>query len=143
MVELRYGGTHNVSKRMLYPYGFKAMTRPEVIQRLALAQNFLLRYNYSLKIWDAWRPRSVQIELWKASRNNTFVADPNAGAGSLHTWGLAVDATLVDTWNRPVSMPTDFDDFTRAAFWKYQGGDPAVRGHLHVLQSAMGEAGFY
>ena len=143
VVDLRYGGSNNIAARPLYPPGTVALVRPELAQRLAAAQKFLRRYNYGLKIWDAYRPRSVQAQLWQASRNNDYVADPNAGAGSMHAWGVAVDATLTDTWNRPVSMPTDFDDFTPAAMWKYQGSDPAIRMHLTMLQIAMRDAGFY
>ena len=142
VIDLRYAGSDNVARRPLYPAGTRPMVRAEVAQRLASAQRFLSRYNYSLKIWDAYRPRSAQLELWKASRNNDFVADPNAGAGSLHSWGLAVDATLTDAWHRPVTMPTDFDDFTPAAMWKYAGTDPAIRAHLYTLQIAMRDAGF-
>jgi D-alanyl-D-alanine dipeptidase len=142
VIDLRYAGSDNVAHHPLYPPGTRPMVRAEVAQRLAAAQRFLHRYNYSLKIWDAYRPPSAQTELWKASRNNDFVADPNAGAGSLHSWGLAVDATLTDTWHRPVTMPTDFDDFTPAAMWKYVGVDPAIRAHLYTLQIAMRDAGF-
>lgn len=142
LIELRYAGMHNISGRPLYPPGTMALTRPEVAQGLISAQNFLRRYNYGLKIWDAYRPQRVQEQLWQAARNNDFVADPSAGAGSMHTWALAVDATLVDTWHRPVSMPTDFDDFTPAAMWKYQGRDPIIGSHLHLLQIAMRDAGF-
>src|SRR5439155_16473623 len=57
---------------------------------------------------------TVQEKLWHASHNSDYVANPEIGVGSLHSWGVAVDATLVDTWNRPVRMPSDFDDFTPA-----------------------------
>lgn len=143
VVELRYAGYNNIAGKPLYRPDTHALVRPEVAQRLASAHKFLRRFNYQLKIWDAYRPREVQVQLWAASRNNTYVADPDAGAGSLHRWGLAVDATLTDTWNRVVSMPTDFDDFTPAAMWKYQGADPAIRSHLTLLQIAMRDAGFY
>lgn len=143
VIDLRYASSNNVAGHPLYPAGTRPMVRVEVAQRLASAQRFLHRYNYGLKIWDAYRPRSVQSELWKASHNNDFVADPNAGAGSLHSWGLAVDATLTDTWHRPVTMPTDFDDFTPAAMWKYHGADQTIRAHLYTLQIAMRDAGFY
>ena len=83
------------------------------------------------------------MQLWQAVHNNDYVADPQVGAGSLHSWGLAVDATLIDTRNRPVRMPTDFDDFTPAAMWHYRGADPAIRSHLYLLQIAMRDAGFY
>ena len=143
VIELRYAGSKNIAGRPLYAYGMRPLVRPEVAQRLRVAQKFLHRYNYCLKIWDAYRPRAAQIELWKASRSNDFVADPNAGAGSLHSWGLAVDATLTDMWHRPIAMPTDFDDFTPAAMWKYTGADPTSRAHLYTLQVAMRDAGFY
>jgi zinc D-Ala-D-Ala dipeptidase len=143
VIDLRYAGPKNIAGRALYPAGTRAMIRPELAPRLVGAQNFLRRYNYGLKIWDAYRPKSVQIQLWQAAHNNDFVADPSAGAGSMHSWGVAVDATLIDIWNRPVSMPSDFDDFTPAAMWKYQGSNPDVRVHLHLLQIAMREGGFY
>jgi zinc D-Ala-D-Ala dipeptidase len=142
VIDLRYASFHNIAGHPIYRYGTRPLVRPEVAQRLVAAQKFLHRYNYCLKIWDAYRPRAAQAELWKAARNNDFVADPDAGAGSLHSWGLAVDATLTDTWRRPISMPTDFDDFTPAAMWKYVGNDPTIRAHLYTLQVAMRDAGF-
>lgn len=143
VIDLRYGGSDNIAGHALYPPGTRALVRPEVAQRLAAAQRFLRRYDFGLKIWDAYRPKSTQMQLRQVSQNNDYVADPVAGAGSLHAWGVAVDATLTDTWNRWVSMPTDFDDFTPAAVWKYQGTDPDVRKHLRLLQIAMRDAGFY
>ena len=143
LVELRYAGRHNLTGHPLYPPGTPASVRPEVASRLAVAQAFLRRYQYQLKIWDAYRPAEVQVKLWQASHNNDYVANPETGAGSLHSWGVAVDATLVDAWNRPVSMPTDFDTFTAAAMWQYLGSDLAVRSHLHLLQGTMRDAGFY
>jgi zinc D-Ala-D-Ala dipeptidase len=142
VIELRYAGANNIVRRPLYPPGMPALIRPEAGQRLAVAQTMLRRLDYSLKIWDAYRPKTAQIELWRASHNNDFVADPDAGAGSLHAWGIAVDATLVDKLGHPVSMPTDFDDFTPAAMWRYQGNNDIVRHHLLLLQVAMREAGF-
>jgi zinc D-Ala-D-Ala dipeptidase len=142
VIELRYAGANNLLGRALYPPGTPALVRPEVASRLVTAQAFLRRYDYQLKIWDAYRPKSVQVQLWQTVHNNDYVADPEAGPGSLHSWGLAVDATLVDTCNRPVKMPTGFDDFTPAAIWHYRGADPAIRWHVHLLQVAMRDAGF-
>ena len=85
---------------------------------------------------------AVQTKLWQASRNSDYVANPEVGVGSLHSWGIAVDATLVDSWNRPVGMPSDFDDFTPAAMWRYTGRSFEVLGHLRLLQWAMHRAGF-
>jgi zinc D-Ala-D-Ala dipeptidase len=143
VVDLRYAGANNLTKHPLYPQGMRALARPKVASALATAQAFLHRYQYGLKIWDAYRPVAVQTQLWEASHNSDYVANPEIGVGSLHSWGIAVDATLVDSWNRPVSMPSDFDDFTPAAMWRYTGSSNEILGHLRLLQYAMHRAGFW
>jgi D-alanyl-D-alanine dipeptidase len=156
-VELRYAGRNNFLRRSLYPHGTHALARPEVASALAAAQSFLRRYQYGLKIWDAYRPVEVQAVLWQASHNSDYVANPEIGVGSLHSWGIAVDATLVDSWNRDVRMPTDFDDFTPAAMWPYVGSPfqiggygrslkfadvREITGHVRLLKYAMYKNGF-
>src|SRR5215471_3582416 len=143
VVELRYAGRNNMMGYPLYPRGTCALVRPEVASGLATAQAFLRRYQFGLKIWDAYRPVAVQEKLWHVSHNSDYVANPEIGVGSLHSWGVAVDATLVDTWNRPVRMPSDFDDFTPAAMWRYVGPHADIRAHVHLLQVAMRSAGFW
>ena len=143
VVQLRYAGKNNITQRALYPRRMRAMVRPELLPRLAAAQKFLRQYNYRLKIWDAYRPPAAQKELWGAIQNDKYVADPSLGAGSLHSWGVAVDCTLTDLHNREVQMPTDFDDFTPAAMTRYIGPDRRVRNRLRLLQVAMAGSGFY
>ena len=143
VVELRYAGRNNLTGHALYPPGTRALVRPEVAQRLAIAQRFLRRYRYGLKIWDAYRPKSVQVQLWRAAPGDVYVADPETANGSLHTWGVAVDATLVNSRNQPVKMPTDFDDFSPAAMLIYLGINQRIQSNLALLQAGMGAAGFY
>ena len=143
VVELRYAGTRNIAGHALYPRDMRAMIRPELIPRLKAAQKFLRQFDYRLKIWDAYRPPSAQRELWKNIQNDNYVADPDLGAGSLHSWGVAIDCTLTDLHNREVRMPTDFDDFTPAAMSQYAGRDKLIRSHLHLLRVAMAASGFY
>ena len=143
VIELRYAGRNNLTGHALYPPGTRALVRPEVAQRLAIAQRFLRQRVHGLKIWDAYRPRSVQVQLWCAAPANDYIADPETATGSLHTWGVAVDATLVNSRNQPVMMPTDFDDFTPAAMLIYCGANRYIRSNLALLQAAMGAAGFY
>ena len=143
VVELRYAGTHNAMHRPLYPPSMPALVRSSVAQQLANAQRFLRPYKFGLKIWDAYRPKSVQRQLWEFAHNDLYVANPDNGVGSLHTWGVAVDATLEDAWGRSILMPTDFDDFTPAAMLRYPRMDSLIRSHLRLLQIAMGHNGFY
>lgn len=143
VIDLRYAGPNNFTHRPLYPPGMRAMVRFSVAQRLIVAQKYLKARGFGLKIWDAYRPRTAQQQLWEAIRNNSYVADPAEGIGSMHTRGAAVDATLVDRAGKEVAMPTEFDNFTPAAMLYYQGRDPAVRSNLKLLQKAMARAGFY
>ena len=143
VVELRYAGRNNFVGQSLYPLGTRALARPQVASALAVAQAYLRRYQYGLKIWDAYRPVAAQAKLWQASHNSDYVANPEIGVGSLHSYGIAVDATLVDSWDRPVRMPSDFDDFTPAAMWRYMGPSFEIGGHVRLLQYAMHKAGFW
>ena len=106
VIDLRYAGNNNLLKHPLYPQGMRALARPEVAAALSKAQTTLRRYQYGLKIWDAYRPVAIQTKLWQASRNSDYVANPEVGVGSLHSWGIAVDAQkrvyVADTGNRRV-----------------------------------------
>ena len=141
-VELRYAGTRNIAGRALYPPDLPPLVRPSVARKLAIAQGLLRERGYGLKIWDAYRPPAAHAELWKLSPNRKYVADPKTG-GSLHTRGVAVDATLVDLEGRELAMPTEFDEFKPAATLYYAGSDQLVRRNLRFLQAALARAGFY
>jgi D-alanyl-D-alanine dipeptidase len=142
LIDLRYASANNVAHRPLYPPGTPALVRAGVAKRLAVAQEYLRRKGYGLKIWDAYRPQSAQEQLWRLTQNRSFVADPKEGRG-MHVRGAAVDATLVDAEGRDVPMPTDFDSFTEAALLEYKGRDAIVRANLKLLQKAMAHGGFY
>ncbi|MEP7077557.1 MAG: M15 family metallopeptidase [Chthoniobacterales bacterium] len=142
VIDLRYATTRNILQREIYPEGMPPLVRPTVAKRLAAAQALLLEKGFRLKIWDAYRPKAAHEQLWAFALNNHYVANPADGIGSLHTWGVAIDATLVDLEGRDVPMPTDFDAFTPDATMHYHGGDPIVRQNLFTLQRAMGRAGF-
>jgi D-alanyl-D-alanine dipeptidase len=142
VIDLRYASANNVAHRPLYPPGTPALVRASVAKRLVVAQEYLRKKGYGLKIWDAYRPQSAQEQLWRLTQNRSFVADPKEGRG-MHVRGAAVDATLVDAEGRDVPMPTDFDSFTEAALLEYKGRDSIVRANLKLLQKAMAHGGFY
>ena len=142
LVEMRYATKDNCVGAAIYPPDFPCLTRPDTAVRLRLVQSRLHTWGYRLKIWDAYRPQEAQNILYKRWAGKGFVANPDEGPGSLHTWGLAVDATMVDLLGHDVSMPSGFDVFTPEASAIYAGTDQKAAFHLHLLQSAMGSAGF-
>jgi len=141
LINLRYATSHNLFGHPIYPPGARAVIRESVAQRLKVAQAYLHARGYGLEIWDAFRPFNAQGALWAFAQSAKFVADPENGH-ALHTWGVAVDATLVDAQGHELPMPSDFDSFSPAATMYYQGIDPAVVADLDMLQHAMGAAGF-
>ena len=142
LVEMRYAGPNNVLGHSIYPEGMPCLARQEVVDSLQLAQRALQARGYGLKVWDAFRPALAQRALWKKFAVRHFVADPTDGRGSLHSWGLAVDVTVVDKDGHEIEMPSGFDNFTSAASAINAGGDPVVHARLRMLQVAMKSGGF-
>ncbi len=140
-VELRYGKSDNLAGRALYPPDMPCLVFYDTARRLRRAQENLRAQGYGLKIWDAWRPPSVQRKLWEASPQGEWVAQP-VKKWSHHCFATAVDATLVDLNGVEQIMPTDFDAFTEDASYIYRGDNARIARNLWILQQAMGDAGF-
>lgn len=143
VVELRYATDRNLTKKAIYPPNARCFVRQSVAERLNRAQDWLDQKapkGTRLKIWDGWRPTWAQEELWKVFPDREYVAHPKEG--SLHTWGVAVDVTLVDAKGNDLRMPTDFDVLTFAARTRYTGTDDEIRRNLDLLQRAMSVGGF-
>lgn len=121
VVELKYSTTDNFLGMILYDEGFnKCYLQTLVAEKLANAQKILhdTMPNHKLKIFDASRPRHIQQLMWDSIKvpkreRGKYVSNPNPG--SLHNFGAAVDATIVDENNTELDMGTEFDDFTDLA----------------------------
>ncbi|MBP5557284.1 MAG: M15 family metallopeptidase [Bacteroidales bacterium] len=114
-VHLVYSTPDNFTHTILYKDIHKAFMLPVVADILKRAQAQLKAQHpdYSLLVYDAARPLSVQWDMWEvAEATNTtyYVADPRKAQG-LHNYGAAVDITIVDGRGDPISMGTPFDWF--------------------------------
>ena len=114
-VELKYATADNFTHEVLYTDIHKAFALPEVAENVKRAQKQLKAVNpeYSLLIYDAARPLSVQYKMWDvAQKTNTtyYVGDPTKRNG-MHNFAAAVDATIIDDHGNPISMGTPFDWF--------------------------------
>lgn len=140
VVDLRYATEDNFLKRKVYPEGARCLLLPESAERLKKAADVLRTQGYRLKVYDCYRPRAVQWEMWKILPKPGYVADPRFGSN--HNRGGAVDLTLVTLEGGEVEMPTEFDSFNREAHHGYKGGTEASRKHREILRKAMEGAGF-
>lgn len=142
IIDPPYATEDNVFRQRFYPTKRLFLVK-DTAKKLVAAQDRLERDHTGLllKIWDAFRPRWVQRQMWKVIPNEEFVADPEKG--SVHNRGCAVDVTLARAGGAEIPMPTRFDDFTQAAYPKkiLQEDTPAAR-NFRVLLRSMEDAGF-
>ncbi len=139
VLDLRYATENNFTGEQLYPKAI-CLLRSSAAARLARVQKSLEERGLGLKIYDGYRPLSVQKKMWELVPDPRYVADPNEG--SRHNRGCAVDVTLVDADGNELEMPTGYDDFSEAAHQDYQGGTPTSRRNRNLLKQAMEAEGF-
>src|SRR6187431_1029568 len=92
VLDIRYATTNNFTGQQLYPFS-KCYLRRTSAEKLQAAQAELATMGYGLKIFDGYRPLSVQWKMWKVYPHAGYVADPRKG--SRHNRGAAVDVTLI------------------------------------------------
>lgn len=113
VLDLRYNTVDNFCDQKLYTTD-ECLLAHSVVRRLQLVQDSLRARGLGLKIYDGYRPRSVQYLMFEIYPDPQYVADPSNG--SVHNRGGAVDVSLVDAFTgTELVMPTEFDDFTDAA----------------------------
>lgn len=109
-------------------------------ERLHRVQTALAGRGLGLKVYDGYRPRSVQKILWDFCPNPLYVADP--ARGSKHNRGASVDVALVDAQGRDLPMPSGYDDFSERAHRDYSGCTPEEAKNRTILEAAMCQEGF-
>ncbi len=139
IVDVRYATTNNFTKKVLYPIP-KCFLRREVALKLAEVQKSVRERWLRLKIFDAYRPQSIQWKLWEIMPDPHYVADPSVG--SKHNRGASVDLTLVDFEGNELLMPTPFDNFTIKAHRDCMDLPPAAIANRELLEKVMQEQGF-
>ncbi len=139
VLDMKYATSDNFLKEKVYSCA-KCYIRKEVATALVKANNDLLAQGYRIKLFDCYRPHSVQKKMWKIFPNPGYVADPKGG--SIHNKGAAVDITLVRSAGGGVDMGTDFDHFGKEAHHSYNGHSKTIRSHRKLLRGTMEKHGF-
>ena len=151
-VDLRYAGPNNFVGRDLYGSIDCAWLHREAAAGLEAAVAWLRERHPELKllVLDALRPHRVQQLLWQhleGTELRQYLADP--ARGSIHSFGMAVDVTLLDGSGAELDMGTGFDDLSELSHpeWEElhlaQGRlAGAALAHRRVLRQAMTENGF-
>jgi D-alanyl-D-alanine dipeptidase len=114
-VDLRYAGRNNFAGRALYERIDCAWLRVEAAHGLARAARWLAQHRPDLRlaVLDALRPQRVQEAIWADVQGTPaalYFADP--ARGSIHSFGMAVDVTLLDGAGRELDMGSGFDEMS-------------------------------
>ena len=151
-VDLRYATPHNFVGRDLYsPYDCAWLHRDAAfaLERV-VAWLKDRRPECTPLVLDALRPQRVQQQLWDALAGTDlqmYLANPQRG--SIHSFGMALDITILDEHGRELDMGTGFDDMTALshpaleARFLASGELTSVQiANRQLLRDAMFQAGF-
>jgi D-alanyl-D-alanine dipeptidase len=146
VLDIRYATENNFTGKRVYPAAL-CYLRADIARRLVAVQADLRRQGLGLKIYDCYRPFSVQEAFWRIMPDERYVGKPERKDGvivksSRHNRGAAVDVTLVDAKGKEQTMPTGYDDFTDKAHRDSPAASPEARRNSLTLERAMQAQGF-
>lgn len=116
--DLRYAGSNNFARTELYRGMDCAWLRAEAAAGLEAAAAWLAaqRPGWRILVLDALRPQRVQETIWQdvaGTAMEHYFAHPQRG--SIHSFGMAVDVTLLDPHGREADMGSGFDEMAPAS----------------------------
>ena len=97
---------------------------------------------YTIVIYDAYRPTSVQQRWFDVIRVHRWVADPSIGMGGVHDRGTAVDISLIDQNGNLLEMPTPMHTFTEESARSSTTMTQTARDNMNYMLSVMLDCGF-
>ena len=139
--ELLFASENNITGEPLYAP--VPILEKHTAEMLLEAYNIFRADGYTIKIYDAYRPRSAQFALYDAVQDSRFIANPYVGY-SWHQLGRAVDMSLVNIeTGEELEMPTPMHTFnisaarTMSESWNY-----FASANVDYMTSVMESVGF-
>lgn len=140
LFDIRYATRLNFTGEQLYPAPVAWLHR-DPAEALTAVQAELRALGLALKVFDGYRPLSVQQKMWDLIQDERYVSNPAVNKGR-HTRGTAVDVSLVDLLGNPLPMPSDFDEFSEKAHRDYKDAPPDALRNAELLEKVMTAHGF-
>ena len=137
--DMKYATEDNFLKTKVYDCA-ECLLRYKTVKALLAANNDFMKDGCRIKIFDCYRPLSIQKKMWEIVSNPEYVADPKKG--SIHNRGGAVDITVVNAKGEELEMGTAFDFFGVQASHNYKKLPVRVKANRRYLKSVMIKNGF-
>jgi len=140
VLDVHYATTKNFTKTQLYPFAAVYLHK-DALQALMAVQKDLRKQGLGIKLFDGYRPLSVQQKMWDLIQDSRYVSNPAVNRGR-HTRGTAIDLTLIDAEGIELPMPTGYDDFTEKAHQDAKDVTPEQAKNRKLLRDVMVKHGF-
>ncbi len=137
--DVRYATDDNFLKQTVYDC-VQCLLIPEVAKSLVKANDEFCELGYKIKLFDCYRPVSVQKKMWKIFPKPGYVGNPYK-SGSIHNRGAAIDMTIVTLNDSILDMGSDYDHFGKEAHMDHPHNDTVVK-NRKLLWSVMKKHGF-
>lgn len=137
--DMKYATDDNFLKAKVYDCA-ECFLRYKTVKALIAANHDFIKKGFKIKLYDCYRPLSIQQKMWEIVSNPKYVADPKKG--SIHNRGGAVDISLVDGNGKEVEMGTAFDFFGPEAGHNYTKFSKEVLANRKFLKKIMIQNGF-
>ncbi len=156
--DLKYAGSDNFVGRPIAGYtGRRAVLRRDAAERLKVASDLLAKQGYGLLVWDAYRPAMAlrDFRAWSRTSDDStktrfypnitkkrIYKDQYIGDASEHTWGIAVDITLIRLSDgKELDMGGRHDFLDPSSATESLLVTPRQRSNRLILRTAMEKAG--
>ena len=160
-LDIRYATNNNFMGVPVYKSA-RCFLEEDAARALTKVQAELKKQGLALKVFDGYRPFSVQEDFWTMwlpiakkrgiKKPSDYVAEPKRDAkgapikGSKHNRGGAIDLTIIDSkTGKELEMPSEFDDFTAKAHCDaaaYAKMTPEAAKNCRLLADIMVAHGF-
>lgn len=137
--DMKYATDDNFLKQKVYDCA-ECYLRKATAQALVKANEEFRALGYRIKIFDCYRPLSVQKKMWNILPGTHYVANP--AKGSKHNRGAAIDLTLVDADGNELDMGTPFDFFGQKAHHTYTKLPENVLKNRNLLKTILNKHNF-
>ncbi len=139
--DMLFASPNNITGEAMYPA--IPLLEEKTAEMLMNAYNQFREDGYTIKIYDAYRPKSAQYKLYNIVQDSRFIGNPYEN-NSWHQLGRAVDMSLIDlATGEELEMPTPMHTFsmdsarTNSSTWTEE-----ARKNVEYMTSVMQSAGF-